>query len=349
MKRLLACTSTLLALGLIFGITVYSDCPPQTSEIMSASTSCPNPYKEVSWRVAWQDGNTSTKTNSAYGECYYGLFSTTECAPVFNSPQTFPLSIVGVPSQEWWQTAYHRKYEGGCTNNGSSTVRETHSCSVGGGSCTNLGAMSKCLQFGNDWDFESCTCSGGCDPMIGCSPVVVDTLGNGFALTDAVNGVIFDLSGDGKVDQVGWTRAGSDDAFLALDRDRNGTIDDGSELFGNFTAQPPAPPEARNGFLALAEYDKPQQGGNNDGVIDTRDTIYGELLLWQDANHNGISEPDELRSLSASSVAQVNLDYKESRRTDEYGNRFKYRAKVSDAQRAKVGRWAWDVFFVSVQ
>lgn len=348
MKRRLACTLTVLTLSLFFGVIVYSDCPPLTTEIMSASTGCPSPYRETTWRVDWRDGNVSTKTNSAYGQCSSGLFFTTTCPPIFDPPHTASLSIVGVPSQEWWQTAYNRKVDGGCKNNGTSTIREFHTCSTSTGSCTNFGAASKCLQFGNDWDFETCTCSGGCDPTVGCSPILVDSLGNGFALTDATNGVNFDISGDGKIDQIGWTQAGSDDAFLALDRDQNGTIDDGSELFGNFTAQPPAPREARNGFLALAEFDKQQEGGNNNGVIDNQDAVFNKLRLWQDANHNGISEPDELRTLPASNVTQLDLDYKESGKTDEHGNRFKYRAKVADAQRAKVGRWAWDVFFVSV-
>ncbi|HWT02205.1 MAG TPA: hypothetical protein VN256_18280 [Pyrinomonadaceae bacterium] len=346
MKRQLACVLTVLTLSLIFGVVVYSYCPPLTTEVMSAFTGCPSPYKEVTWRVDWRDGNVSTKTNSARGECFSGWFSTTQCAPIFDPPRTASLSIVGVASQEWWQTAYHRKYDGGCTNNGTSTIREFHTCS-GTASCLNTGAASKCLQLGNDWDETTCSCSGSCDPY--CSPILIDSAGDGFALTSGTDGVNFDLSGDGKIDHISWTRAGSDDAFLALDRDQNGTIDDGSELFGNFTAQPPAPPEARNGFLALAEYDKTQAGGNDNGVIDNQDAVFGKLLLWQDANHNGISEPDELRSLPASSVTQINLDYKESGRTDEHGNQFKYRAKVSDAQRAKVGRWAWDVFFVSVQ
>ena len=195
-----------------------------------------------------------------------------------------------------------------------------------------------CRDVGGIWENQFCRCWAE-------SPIVIDIAGNGFGLTNAANGVSFDMRGDGTPDNLAWTSANSDDAFLVFDRNANGNIDNGRELFGNHTPQPPG--VNRNGFLALAQYDKITQGGNEDGRITRHDVIFEYLRLWQDTNHNAISEPNELYTLPALGVARIDLDFSESRRTDQHGNRFRYRARVRDIYGAQVGRWAWDVFFIT--
>ena len=82
-------------------------------------------------------------------------------------------------------------------------------------------------------------------------------------------------------------------------------------------------------------------------MIDNREAVFNSLRLWQDTNHNGISEPYELHTLPELRVKAISLDFRESRRRDRYDNSFRYRAKVYGVNNKDLGRWAYDVFLLS--
>lgn len=117
-------------------------------------------------------------------------------------------------------------------------------------------------------------------PNIG-TPILIDLRGDGLHLTGLDESVWFDIDADGSLEEISWSAGSEDDVFLAFDRNGNGAIDDGSELFGNHT--PLSSGElASNGFEALYEFDLMARGGNADGTITSEDRGYTDLMLWLD-------------------------------------------------------------------
>jgi hypothetical protein len=155
--------------------------------------------------------------------------------------------------------------------------------------------------------------------------------------------VLFDIDATGRPIRIAWTAAGAPMAFLAVDRNQNGKIEDGAELFGNHTPMPSGA-TASNGFEGLAQYDS-----NHDGIIDVNDPIWPSLLLWADLNHDGISQPAELMSVSESTVVAISLDYHWTGRRDPSGNSFRYESRVwmSHGAGRATPKPVYDIFFVT--
>lgn len=172
-----------------------------------------------------------------------------------------------------------------------------------------------------------------------CSEPILFNLGDGpYRLSGLDDPVSFDIHADGQRLKIGWTARNASVAFLALDRNGNGKIDDGAELFGNATPLAGGA-RAANGFEALARYD-----ANGDGAIDAADPVWTSLLLWTDRNHDGVSQPDELQPIAVSEITRILLDHQWTGRRDASGNRFGYQGRARTSSGFRV---FYDVFFVT--
>jgi hypothetical protein len=178
-----------------------------------------------------------------------------------------------------------------------------------------------------------------------CSPIVVDTRRDGIDLGPAGRGVSFDVNADGLPDLVQWVRRRGDEAFLSLDRNRNGLVDDGSELFGVGTPLFEGG-TAPNGFVALAQYDRPLLGGNDDGVISRADAIWPELSMWLDVNAEGVATRDEMRRPEHFGLTSFGTIPKVRRYIDPAGNSLPYWAWAGAGRRARA--IMVDVFFLQL-
>jgi len=168
-------------------------------------------------------------------------------------------------------------------------------------------------------------------------PLIIDMDGNGIKTISINKNVFFDLDNNLFAESTGWVDKG--DAFLVWDRDNNGVIDSGNELFGNHTRLSSGK-KAENGFAALAELDS-----NQDNIFDEKDEAWFKLQLWFDRNQNGISEAGELVKLSESGIKSINLSYNNTDHIDESGNHHRQRSSVSwkDGRKSEIADVWFDV------
>ncbi len=156
-----------------------------------------------------------------------------------------------------------------------------------------------------------------CNCCVDYTPIIVDMGNDDFRFSSAEDGVRFAINSLGTTTRLAWPLK-RDDMWLVHDLNGNGAVDDGSELFGNTTALRGGG-FAKHGYEALQEFDR-----NRDGAVDAQDRGFHRLLLWSDANRNGFSEPTELMTLEQAGVTSLSTDFRESSKTDRWGNRFKY-------------------------
>jgi Ca2+-binding RTX toxin-like protein len=144
------------------------------------------------------------------------------------------------------------------------------------------------------------------------SPLVLDLDGDGVETIGLSTNVHFDHDANQFAEGTGWV--GQDDGLLVWDRNGNGKIDNGRELFGNGT-QLGEDLFASNGFTALAALDS-----NQDGKIDSADAFFANLRVWKDSDGNGVSSSDELLSLASAGVESLSFAYLDPGAPDANGD-----------------------------
>ncbi|HEX8407452.1 MAG TPA: hypothetical protein VF883_01205 [Thermoanaerobaculia bacterium] len=151
-----------------------------------------------------------------------------------------------------------------------------------------------------------------------CSPIIINFGSGTYTLSGSNDPVLFDIDADGVTNRITWTAVGSRLAFLAFDRNQNGMIDNGSELFGDSTRLLSGV-RATHGFHALNELDT-----NGDGLVSALDRDWPSLLVWTDLNHDGISQRTEIQKARESALSSITTTCHWTGRRDRHGNLFRY-------------------------
>jgi hypothetical protein len=244
---------------------------------------------------------------------------------------------------QWCQLQGAQPDSATCSNNDDGTTSGLCLCKVAF-CCSANGCASG--HGGWQWSPENCAIpyedeGDGCYCCYSSTPLIVSLRGDKITLSSANDGVMFDFFGDGKLRLYAWPTDGSD-AWLVLDRNHNGLVDDGSELFGN-AALLKSGEHAKNGYEVLAELDE-----NHDGIVDARDPRFGDIKLWRDFIRNGRVDPGELVSASQAGIISFDTRYEESRHKDKWGNAFRYRA-LTTYNHSPLRRFSYDVFITSAE
>jgi hypothetical protein len=171
----------------------------------------------------------------------------------------------------------------------------------------------------------------------GSDPIVIHLERDRPRFSNAEGGVTFDVYATGTPLQTAWPLDPLETGWLVLDRNGNGRIDDGGELFGNRTRLRGGT-FAADGYEALAELD-----ANNDGWVDQSDPGFSKLRLWRDLHRDGRSTAAELSSLASVGVARLSTDAHVSYKVDKWGNTFLLWGRVISLPHFQIERRSWDV------
>jgi hypothetical protein len=152
-------------------------------------------------------------------------------------------------------------------------------------------------------------------------PLVIDLAGDGFNFTSVSDGIVFPIRIDMTRERIAWTAPGSDDGFLAMDKQRGGIVNSVYNLIAGVRHV--------NGFAELNSLEREIDGTpisrEPDGILDEHDEAFSRLIVWIDANHNGTSDGDELRSLKSAGIISLYMGYERIDQRDQHGNVLRFR------------------------
>ncbi|MEM8962031.1 MAG: hypothetical protein AAGD38_11155 [Acidobacteriota bacterium] len=313
MKALLVATLLTFVAVSSFGVAC-----PDTIHISNTTNTyanaCPTPSLTKSWAFTCTDGcghtSPATANATAEGECRtIPALCSAVCLPRFGGQQNI---------EPWFISA--------------SLIEMKVTGLICPFSCKKKGDVIVDMKCNCDADWRPADCLD--------DPLLFSFDDDELSLTDVSRGVEFDHDGDGFTEPTAWTAARAREAFLVLDRDGNGWIDNGLEIFGDETSQPTS--DDPNGFRALAVFDDALSGGNEDGRISADDRIFDELELWFDTNHDGRSQENELMPLG-SHIVSIDLGYWPSTEVDRHGHLLAYRSVARGTN--QIAHPVWNVFF----